>query len=326
MKTISILACLFVAVAFVSAQNMVAPAEQELKKLNQEISQLANRKKFSEALPIAKKAAKLAKAKLGDKNLEYAKTLHTLGYLYIVLDKNAEAEDSLENALKVYGANSNTNDLQIGLLESLSSLKYKNNDYKKAENFLERAIELRERTNDPDSAKLTANLWSLANINYAVKNFKKSAGLYRRVFDIRKEQPDSTESDMLDAYTRSYCSLYKAGKSDEAESFENKFFDKVFKTGKVLKIDFFNVKAIELPFPKYPVVAGKFDKEGQVKVLAVIDENGDVIFSCAKTGEYYFGFVNAAEKAAYRAKFAPNIINGEKVKAVTTITYNFFNR
>lgn len=323
MKIISLLICWLVISAGAFAQNSDTNFEREIKELNQEISQFAGQKKFAEAVPSAQKVVELAKSNFGETHTEYAKALQTLGYLYFVIEKNDEAEAALETTLKIYEGKSDAEDLQIGVLETLASLKYKDNDHKKAIKLLERVVELREQSKNQDPGKLMASLWSLANLNYSVQQFDKSAEIYRRVFDLRRTQNAVNDSELLDAYTRTFCSLNKADKGKEATNFETAFFDEVFRNRNVKNIDFLKVKALDLPPPQYPAVAGKLKKGGQVKVLAVIDEKGNVTFSCAKTNQYYFGFVNAAEKAAYRAKFSPVVINGEPVKAITTITYNF---
>src|SRR5690606_7516329 len=147
--------------------------------------------------------------------------------------------------------------------------------------------------------------WSLANINYTMAQYDKAAALYRKVFDFRKTQKTIAGTETFDAYTRCACSMYKAGKAAEAELFEKEFFDEVYQKIKFKKIDVLEGYAIKIPEPKYPVVASKFNKSGEIEVFVVVNEKGNVAFSCAKTDEYYFGFTNAAEKAAYDAKFLP---------------------
>ena len=117
--------------------------------------------------------------------------------------------------------------------------------------------------------------------------------------------------------------MYKAGKREEAEAFENQFFEEVSNKKKFRKVDILKGYAIKMPAPQYPVVAGTLKKGGKIDVYIVVNEKGDVAFSCAKTNEYYLGFVNAAEKAAYQAKFLPFFVKNEPVKAVGTITYVF---
>lgn len=80
-------------------------------------------------------------------------------------------------------------------------------------------------------------------------------------------------------------------------------------------------KAISLPTPKFPPTAKALGISGQVNVLVVVDENGDVISASAKTGHSLL--VPAAIEAAKIAKFTPAILNGEKVKFKGTVAYNF---
>lgn len=99
-----------------------------------------------------------------------------------------------------------------------------------------------------------------------------------------------------------------------------------------------NGKAIKLPKPAYPEAA-KLDRAGgPVSVTVTIDEEGNVIE--AKAAEEYKRLGNsdgegmvtipvhpalqeAAEKAAWEAKFSPTKLSGVPVKVKGTITYNF---
>jgi tetratricopeptide (TPR) repeat protein len=307
----------------IAAQN--DSAEQELAKLNGQISQLAKEKRFFEALPVAKKAVELSKTKLGEKHLEYGKALHTLGYLYFVQNDKKESETALENALQVYEFNRDKNieNLLVGGLETLASIKYEKDKYEDAKKLLEKALIIREKLNGAQSAQAVSDKWSLANINYTIQKFDEAATLYRQVFDYRRTQTGLIGTEIFDAYTRCSCSMYKAGKRTEAEAFEDQFYEEVSNKRKFKKVDILKGFAIKIPEPKYPAVAGELKKGGKIDVYVVVNEKGDVAFSCAKTNQYYFGFVNAAEKAAYEAKFLPFFVNNEPVKAVGTITYIF---
>jgi TonB family protein len=73
--------------------------------------------------------------------------------------------------------------------------------------------------------------------------------------------------------------------------------------------------------PKYPVVAAAAKVEGAVLVEISIDEEGDVVGARALQGH---GLLKAAaEQAALHCKFTPTTLNGEPVRALGMLTYNF---
>jgi TonB family protein len=73
--------------------------------------------------------------------------------------------------------------------------------------------------------------------------------------------------------------------------------------------------------PKYPAVAATAKVEGAVLVEISIDEEGDVVGARALQGHGLLKGV--AEQAALQCKFTPTTLNGEPVRAVGMLTYNF---
>jgi len=82
-----------------------------------------------------------------------------------------------------------------------------------------------------------------------------------------------------------------------------------------------NGKAIELPNPVYPSDAREAKVGGTVSVQVTVDEGGNVISAEAISGDERLRA--AAVDAARRARFSQTLLNGEPVKVVGVITYNF---
>ena len=78
---------------------------------------------------------------------------------------------------------------------------------------------------------------------------------------------------------------------------------------------------ISLPKPPYPELAVVDRAEGPVTVLILIDEGGRVIKVNSLCG--HPALKQAAEKAAWKAKFPPTKLSGKAVKASIVINYNF---
>ena len=103
-----------------------------------------------------------------------------------------------------------------------------------------------------------------------------------------------------------------------------------------------NGKATSLPKPEYPEAAKAAGHEGVVYVKVTIDEDGNVVsavaddqvrkvYKASKEGESVADeqpvadilLRDAAERAAWNAKFSPTRLNGVGVRVSGTIIYNF---
>ena len=80
-------------------------------------------------------------------------------------------------------------------------------------------------------------------------------------------------------------------------------------------------KAINLVKPAYPAAARPSRARGAVTVKVTLDEKGDVISAEAISGDNLLR--EAAEKAAKKSKFSPEIVDGKPVKITGVIVYNF---
>jgi TonB family protein len=82
-----------------------------------------------------------------------------------------------------------------------------------------------------------------------------------------------------------------------------------------------NGKAISKPAPAYPADAKSAGASGTVTVLIVIAEDGTVESAQAASGHPLL--LEAAVKAAQKARFSPTFLSGQPVKVKGVVTYNF---
>jgi len=82
-----------------------------------------------------------------------------------------------------------------------------------------------------------------------------------------------------------------------------------------------NGYATYLPKPTYPAPALAMGLTGKVDVQITIDETGKVISAKAASGHVLLR--NAAENAAWKAKFTPTLLSKVPVKVTGVIVYNF---
>lgn len=80
-------------------------------------------------------------------------------------------------------------------------------------------------------------------------------------------------------------------------------------------------KALSLPQPAYTTIAKGAGAQGPVTVEILIDESGKVISARATTGHPLLRL--ESEKAAYRARFSPTLLQNQPIKVKGVITFNF---
>lgn len=82
-----------------------------------------------------------------------------------------------------------------------------------------------------------------------------------------------------------------------------------------------NDRAIEMPKPDYPEAAKQAGIHGLVKVEVTINEEGEVIAAEALDGPKELR--EAAVEAAKKARFAPVLLHGARIKVTGVLTYRF---
>ncbi|HYJ87764.1 MAG TPA: energy transducer TonB [Pyrinomonadaceae bacterium] len=90
---------------------------------------------------------------------------------------------------------------------------------------------------------------------------------------------------------------------------------------KILYKPILNGVAISLPKPPYPPIARQMRVQGTVLVQVLIDESGKVVSAKPVSGNP--ALLNAAQRAAFEARFSPTLLNDQPVKVSGVITYNF---
>jgi TonB family protein len=83
-------------------------------------------------------------------------------------------------------------------------------------------------------------------------------------------------------------------------------------------------RVLELPKPAYPAIARAAHASGTVGVQVLIDVDGTVIAAASVSGHPLLQA--AAVNAARNARFTPTKVNGQPVKVVGVIEYNFISQ
>ncbi len=327
----SLIVCSFLITwAQTTPQKIEATASSAIdeRKLAVEAAQLFNAGKYKEALPIALQVLEIRTRDKGLEHLETGQALRILGIIQQAAGDNKSAEKSIEKALAIYSVSGTLTESQIAekaeMLEMQGIFKYKDQKYGKAAEFFEIAVSEREKAKGANELELASSLWSLANLRYILRDYKKSEPLFKRVLEIhaKKLKPDNPL--IFDSRNRYVCNASKNNNAAEAKIFLDSLFPRAeedSKTPKQINGGVMNGKALYLPKPQYPADARAQRAKGAIPVMVTINEAGKVIFACASEGNKLLW--ETAENAAYGALFSPTSLKGQLVKVSGIITYNF---
>jgi len=318
-----------------------SPASQEVKNLDAAVVRLFQLGKYEEALPIAQKVVQIKEKELGKDHIETAKALRNAGFIYYFLNNQKEAEKNFEGALEIFekqtAPTKEENLLTADVLERLAYIKYGFGKRESMEFFFEKALLAYEKAGEKDSLKASKILFSLGNLKSAKREFGKASNLFEQALAIRVKKLGEKHSDTIDAFSSSACVLKKDNREKEIERIRQTYFpaaefengnliwleDKIGKDSKPVENEVINGKALSLPKPPYPVEARRLRASGTVNVQVKINEKGDVVYTCGAFNSINKSLIEAAEAAAYGAKFSPALLNGKPVKFSGVIVYNF---
>ncbi|HRH42568.1 MAG TPA: TonB family protein [Pyrinomonadaceae bacterium] len=334
-QKLSTLMILLVVISSVQGQGNPTDSEkQELLKMNQEVVRLFNEKKYSEAIPIAKKVIESTEKKYGSGTIELAKAYSNLGYVFYALDEYKSAENAFDKAVKIYKklpnpGNKENEDL-AKILETAAISKQKR-DFNFAEPDLEAAALWREKVSGVDAKELVTTYFLLGDISYWKKDYKKSAERYYKVLDLIEKNKSVSKEDANMAYSRCRCSYVKAGKDAELDELWSKYKDNIIPQmpSDLIGVNggIVNGKAINLFKPPYPQEAKASRASGTVRVEVLISKTGKILSACSRDKDkVHSALIESAEIAAYNSTFQPTTIGGTVVNVTGVIVYNFTAR
>lgn len=320
----------------------ISPALQEANKLSVEVVKLFQEGKYKEALPIAQKVVEINEKELGKNDIEVAKALANLGYVYYLLEDNKKSQEAFERSVEIFESKEKLSKaeyvLVAAMLEKVALIKYDNSNPNSAENYLKKSLTAYEKAGEENSAKAANVLFSLGNLSSADRKYKDSADFFTKSLDIRINKLGEKSLETIDIFERCACVLKKAGRENDIKIVQEKFFPSrmVFDGGvldvlglntkpETLRINggVVNGKALNLVRPAYPLEARQVRAKGTIKVRVKINEQGNVVFACGAFNDNHPALIEASEAAAFSSKFSPTSLNGKPVKVTGIIVYNF---
>lgn len=308
-------------------------AAQEADKLGVEVVRLFKEKKFKEAEPLARRVIAIRENESGKTHVSVADAWRNMGYIQLQLNNNKEAEKAFDKAFEIYEKNqplAPANEKTfVEMLEASAFYDATDRSFDKAEQKFLRANELREKINGKDSLELANNLMRLGQIYRIREDYAKSAPVFLRALEIRKQKLNLYDDPIREAFLETSCSYGKLGRTDELSKIKDEIYPKISdedrakisKSSRQIAKGVVNGTAISLPKPPYPVEAREKRASGAVNVQVFIDETGNVIHACAVSGAKELQ--RGSEIAAYNAKFKPTTLSGVPVKVLGVLIYNY---
>ena len=160
---------------------------EDASKLHAQALKLYEQGRYSEGLPIAKRALEIRERKLAE-NLDTATVLRTVGNFQRNMGAYAEAKSLYERALAIQKKLLGAEHLDTAItLNALAILYQESGSYAKAEPLYQRAIAIREKQLGPqheDTARFIANL---ATLYEEAGAHVKAKSLYERAIRIKEK-------------------------------------------------------------------------------------------------------------------------------------------
>ncbi len=207
-----IIACVIFVCGNVFAQ------ERSLKDLNREVARLYKAGKYGEAIPIAKKALKVAEKTYGTKHKNTATALNNLALLYVSQDRYSDAEPLYKRALEIVKKSlGKEHPYYATTLNNLAGLYDSQGRYSDAEPLYKRALEIREKVLGKEHLDVANSLNNLAEIYRSQGRYSDAEPLYKRALAI-KEKVLGKEHPQVATSLNNLAELYASqGRYSDAE-------------------------------------------------------------------------------------------------------------
>jgi tetratricopeptide (TPR) repeat protein len=217
----ALLICFFLSVPHVA----LAQGPDEASALNQQVIQLYNQGRFSEALPLAQRALTIREKALGPNHPEVAVSVNSLADLYAVQGRYADAEPLYKRALAIREKTLGPDHPDVAVsLSRLAELYRAQGHYAAAEPLYQHTLAILEKAHGPDHPAVATALNSLADLYQDQGRYADAEPLYKRALAIREKilGPDHPQSQRLitpnQALEAGYTVLQRSASSAAGEA------------------------------------------------------------------------------------------------------------
>ena len=158
-------------------------------QLDQQVIDLDNAGRYSEAIPLAEHALAIREAQLGPDHPATASSLNDLAGLYDSMGRYGEAEPLYQRALTIREAQLGPDHLATASsLNNLALLYVSMGRYGEAEPLYQRALTIREAQLGSDHPATASSLNNLAGLYDSMGRYREAEPLFQRALAIREAQ------------------------------------------------------------------------------------------------------------------------------------------
>lgn len=156
------------------------------KDLRAEISNLASKAKFADAMVKAKELIDLTKTENGGNTQGHAEALSWAAYLHVAIGEVQSASQYFERAVEIYSKvlPADHPDLATSI-NNLGYDRYRNGRYSEAEVLYKKALDIRESVLKPNDPAIADTLTNLAELYKARERSQEAVPLLNRALEIR---------------------------------------------------------------------------------------------------------------------------------------------
>src|SRR5215467_11538142 len=172
----------------------------EAAALNQQVVQLYNQRRYSEAMPLAQRALAIQEKALGPNHPSVANLLNNLAFIYVNQGRYAEAEPLYKRSLAIREKALGPDHPDVAAsLSNLAELYKDQGRYAGAEPLFKRSLTIREKALGPNHPDVAASLNALASLYQHQGRYADAEPLYKRSLTVDEKAlgPDHPDVALL---------------------------------------------------------------------------------------------------------------------------------
>jgi CHAT domain-containing protein len=187
-RTVKIIAVFLVGFFLSVPRAALAQGLDEAYDLTQQVTQLYNQGRYSEATPLAQRALTIREKILGPDHPDVATSLNNLAELYQTQGRYADAEPFYKRALGIWEKTLGPDHPNVALsLNNLAFLYLEQGRYADAEPLYQRSLAIKEKVFGPDHPDIALSLNNLAELYRAQGRYADAEPLYKRALTMHEK-------------------------------------------------------------------------------------------------------------------------------------------
>lgn len=161
--------------------------KEDAEQLDQQVNDLEQQGRYTEAIPLAEKVLTIREDILGPEHPDTILSLNNLAELYYSMGDYVRAESLYRRVMSIQEKVSGLEHPSMAInLTNLATLYYKMGNYANAELFYQQALSILENVLGPEHPKITDILNNLALLHKKLGNYANAESLLQRALAIRE--------------------------------------------------------------------------------------------------------------------------------------------